>query len=108
MELQFNGRPAQIQSQHNEGLVAAMVRAWQWREDLLAGKVSTMKAFAQREGLDRRYVMRVLRLSFLAPDLIDAILNGRQPPEFTLERFRRPIPLEWARQRQYFSFPPSS
>jgi hypothetical protein len=52
--------------------------------------------------------MRVLRLSFLAPDLIEAILNGWQPPELTLERFRRPIPLEWARQRQYFSFPLAS
>jgi hypothetical protein len=65
-------------------------------------------ALAQREQLDRRYVMRVLRLSFLAPDLIESILMGGQPPELTLERFRRPIPLEWEMQRTYFSFPLSS
>jgi hypothetical protein len=50
--------------------------------------------------------MRVLRLSFLAPDVIDAILNGWQPRGFTLEPFRRPIPLEWAAQRKFFGFPP--
>ena len=50
--------------------------------------------------------MRVLRLSFLAPDLIDAILAWHQPPTFTLEPFRRPIPLEWAAQRKLFGFPP--
>jgi hypothetical protein len=107
-ELQVKGTAAQTQSQPNEGLVAALVRALQWKDDLLEGRVSTMTALAQREGLSRRYVMRILRLSFLAPDLIEAILNGWQPPELTLERFRRPIPLEWARQRQYFGFPPAT
>jgi hypothetical protein len=75
---------------------------------MLEGHVLTIKALAQREGLTRRYVMRVLRLSFLAPDIIEAILQGRQPAHFTLESFRRPIPLEWAAQRQYFGFPPAS
>ena len=83
-----------------------MVRAFQWKEELLAGRVPTIKALAQREGLARSYVMRVLRLSFLAPDVIDAILNGWQPCGFTLEPFRRPIPLEWAAQRKLFGFPP--
>ena len=82
-----------------------MVRAFEWKEDLMAGRVSTMKALAQREGLARSYVMRVLRLSFLAPDLIEAILNGQQPPEFTLEPFRHPIPFEWNVQRKFFGFP---
>jgi len=87
--------------------VAALVRAFQWKEDLVAGRVLTVKALAQREELDRCYVRRILRLSFLAPDLIEAILNGWQPPELTVERFRRPIPLEWTVQRKYFGFPPS-
>jgi hypothetical protein len=86
--------------------VTAVGRAFQWRDELLAGKVATIQALAQREGLTRRYVMRVLRVNFLAPDLIDAILAGHQPPAFTLEPFRRPIPLEWAAQRKLFGFPP--
>jgi len=104
-ELQCQGVPAQTKSQLNEGLVAALVQALQWRDDLLAGRVATIKALAQREGLARSYVMRLLRLSFLAPDLIEAILNGRQPPALTLEPFRRPIPLEWTMQRKFFGSP---
>lgn len=104
-ELRLEGAPDQTKSQLNEGLVAAMVKAFQWRDDLLAGRVATIKALAQREGLARSYVMRLLRLSFLAPDLIEAILNGRQPPALTLEPFRRPIPLEWTMQRKFFGSP---
>ncbi len=104
-EIQFKGASVQAKSQSHEGLVAAMVRAFEWKEDLMAGRISTLKALAQREGLARSYVMRVLRLSFLAPDLIKAILNGQQPPEFTLEPFRHPIPLVWTVQRKFFGFP---
>ncbi|WNM61901.1 hypothetical protein [Candidatus Nitrospira neomarina] len=56
--------------------------------------------------MTRRYVMLVLRLSFLALDLIDAILAWHQPPTFMLEPFRRPIPLEWVAQRKFFGFLP--
>jgi len=104
-EIQFKGVPAQTTSHPHEGFVLAMVRAFQWKDELVAGRVPTIKALAQREGLARSYVMRVLRLSFLAPDVIDAILNGWQPRGFTLEPFRRPIPLEWAAQRKFFGFP---
>jgi site-specific DNA recombinase len=107
-ELRLPGVPTQSKSQFQEELIAAVVRALQWRDDVIEGRIPSIKALAQREQLDRRYVMRVLRLSFLAPDLIEAILIGWQPPELTLERFRRPIPLEWAMQRKYFSFPSSS
>ncbi len=107
-ELRLPGVPTQPKSQFHEALIAAVVRALQWKDDVIEGRIPSIKALAQREQLDRRYVMRVLRLSFLAPDLIEAILMGWQPPELTLERFRRPIPLEWAMQRQYFSFPSSS
>ncbi len=107
-ELRLQGASPQLKSQFHEGLIAAVVRALQWKDDLIEGRVTSIKTLAQREQLDRRYVMRVLRLSFLAPDLIEAILLGWQPPELTLERFRRPIPLEWAIQRQYLSVPSSS
>lgn len=105
-EFQFHGALAQAKSQPHEGLVTAVVLAFGWKEDLMGGRVSTVKALAQREGLARSYVMRILRLSFLAPDLIEAILNGQQPAELTLEPFRHPIPLEWTVQRKFFSLPP--
>jgi len=45
---------------------------------------------------------RVLRLTLLAPDIVKAILDGRQGPEVTLGRALEPFPLEWAVQRYYF------
>ena len=104
-EFQLNGALAQAKSQPHEGLVTAVVRAFEWKEDLMVERVSTVKAVAQREGLARSYVMRILRLSFLAPDLIEAILNGQQPAELTLEPFCHPIPLEWTLQWKFFSLP---
>ena len=106
-ELMLEGVPVRTNPQPQAGLVAAVVRALQWKDELLEGRVPTIQALAQREGLTRRYVMRVLRLSFLAPDLIEAILMGQHPPAFTLEPFRCPIPLDWAVQRKYFGFIPS-
>ncbi len=53
----------------------------------------------------RNYILRILRLGFLAPDLIEAILNGRLPLAVTLEPLRHPIPLEWPEQREYFGLP---
>jgi DNA invertase Pin-like site-specific DNA recombinase len=107
-DLQVQGTPVPTPQAPHAGLVEVVRRAFHWRAEMLDGHMSTIKALAQREGLTRRYVMRVLRLSFLAPDIIEAILQGRQPAHFTLESFRRPIPLEWAAQRQYFGFPPGS
>ncbi len=108
MEFQVKGAVPEVHSQPNEALVSALVRACQWKADLVAGRVTTVKALAHREGMDSCYVRRLLRLSYLAPDLIEAILNGWHPKELSLEQFRRPIPLEWAQQRKFFGFSPSS
>jgi len=68
------------------------------------GRVATITAIVQREGLTRRYVMRLVRLSFLALDIIEAILQGQQPAHFTLEPIRCPMPVDWVAQRRYFGF----
>jgi hypothetical protein len=49
--------------------------------------------------------MCILRLGFLAPDLTEAILNGKLRVPVTLEPFRHPIPLDWAEQREYLGMP---
>jgi hypothetical protein len=58
----------------------ALARARTWHEWILAGEVSGRRAIAQRLGLNERYVSRVLECAFLAPDIVEAILDGRQPP----------------------------
>jgi len=54
---------------------------------------------AEREGIAPSYMTRVLRLTLLAPDIVDAILDGKQRPEVTLARVLEAFPVEWGNQR---------
>ena len=65
------------------------------------GKARSLAEIAAREGLAVRYVGRLIRLAFLAPDIVESIVEGRQPPSLTAEAVTRhiEIPLEWRAQR---------
>jgi site-specific DNA recombinase len=82
-------------------LVKAVARGYAWRQQLLNGSVRSTAEIARNEGITRRYVARLLRLGFLAPDIIAAILAHRQPAHMTVDRLRGPIPFE---QRRLFGF----
>ena len=62
------------------------------------GEFATIGELAEREGIAVSYLTRVLRLTLLAPDIVDAILDGKQGPEVTLARLREPFPVEWGEQ----------
>jgi hypothetical protein len=82
-------------------LLKAVARANQWFDDLLSGRVPSMVALAAREKVDERYISRVLRLATLSPEVVESIVEGRQPPDLTLQMLlSRPIhlPLDWAAQ----------
>ena len=79
-------------------LVKALARAFRWRRMLESGVVSTVGEIATREKINKSYVSRVLRLTLLAPEIVEAILDGRQAPEVTLRVLMGPFPVEWARQ----------
>jgi DNA invertase Pin-like site-specific DNA recombinase len=66
----------------------------------------SVRDLAEREGMDKGEVSRVLPLAFLAPDIAEAILDGRQPPELTASRLKRlrNLPLNWEQQRRYLGF----
>lgn len=65
---------------------------------LESGEVATIAELADREGIAPSYMTRVLRLTLLAPDIVEAILDGRQGPEMTMVRLLEPFPAEWNRQ----------
>ena len=67
-------------------LVRSIARGHAWFEDLVAGRASTIKQIADREGLTDRYVTRLLDLAFLPPALVEDILDGRQPADLTVEK----------------------
>ena len=79
-------------------LVKALARAFRWKRMLESGEFASISELAVREGIAFTYMARVLRLSLLAPDIVEAILDGRQRPEVTLARLLEPFPVEWSRQ----------
>ncbi len=64
------------------------------------GALATIAELAEREGIAPSYMTRVLRLTLLAPDIVEAILDGKQGPDVTLTRVLEPFPLAWRTQRQ--------
>jgi site-specific DNA recombinase len=96
LAVEFRPKPA---------LVKAIARAHSWSEQLLNGKVLDQKSIARDTGLQDRYVSRVLRCAFLAPDIVEAILEGSQPPDLTFKKLCDNIPMNWADQRNQLGFP---
>jgi site-specific DNA recombinase len=83
-------------------LLKAVARARRWADDLVSGKVRSVGELARREGIDGRSVRRLIPLGFLSPRIIEAIAEGRQPVELTVEMLTRRIdlPLLWSAQEQ--------
>ncbi len=84
----------------------ALVKALQWHEGLVSGAIASTADIAKREGTAQRYVARILKLAFLAPDIIEAIIIGNIPIDCTLARLRKGFPMEWDRQRKVLGFTP--
>jgi len=83
----------------DSAMVKAVARAFRWREMLENGEYSTVREIATAEKINESYVGRVLRLTLLAPDIVEAILNGRQTPRLQLDALMRPFPTRWKEQR---------
>ena len=84
-------------------LVKALARAFRWKRLLESGEFVTVSELAEREGIAPSYMTRVLRLTLLAPDIVEAILDGKQGPEVTLAQGLEPFPLAWQLQGKHFS-----
>ena len=84
-------------------LVKALARAFRWRRMLETGAVATVGEIAGREKINKSYVSRVLRLTLLAPEIVEAILDGRHPEGVTLRVLLKGFPVEWKGQRSYRS-----
>ena len=76
-------------------LVKALARAFRWKRMLESEEFATIAELAEREGIAASYMTRVLRLTLLAPDIVEAILDGKQRPLVTLVRLMEPFPVEW-------------
>jgi hypothetical protein len=89
----------------DNAMVKAIARGFRWREMLENGKYSTIREIAESEKINESYVSRVLRLTLLAPEIVEAILGGRQALGVQLEGLLRRFPVEWREQRTVFFGP---
>ena len=90
----------------DEALVKAGARAYSWFEDIRMRRISDLSELAVRDQLTRSYVQAHLPLAFLAPSIIGAILEGRQPADLSLKQlmYRTDLAASWNSQRQQLGF----
>ena len=82
----------------NGTLVSALAKAYRWQEQLESGKYASLEDLAAANGVDRTYVGRILRLTSLAPGIVERILNGHEPDGISLRRLQKGVPLAWSDQ----------
>lgn len=87
--------------QTDNTMIKTLARAFRWKRMLESGQFATIAELAEREGIAPSYMTRVLRLTLLAPDIVEAILDGTQRPEVTLARLLEPFPMDWGQQGSF-------
>lgn len=93
--------PTDVRETHDSTLIEGIARAFHWQRLLDSGVMTSGSDIARAEGLHHSTVNELLRLTLLAPDIIDLLLAGRQPRRMTLMWFQRhPLPVDWQAQRQ--------
>ena len=86
----------------DNAMIKAIARAFRWREMLENGTHATIAEIAVAEKINESYVGRVLRLTLLAPDLVETIQTGKQPTGLQLEDLLQKFPVVWREQRMQF------
>ncbi len=95
-------QPASSARQLNMPIIRALARARRWQRLLEDGTYVNILELSKKEKINKSYVSRTLRLMLLAPDIIEAILDGRQPPTLQLNDLEGGHPVEWELQRRMF------
>jgi hypothetical protein len=97
----------QISPRTDPALLKMIARAHCWFDDLASGRSASMVEIGKREKVGKGYVSRIIRLAFLAPEIVEQIVNGCQPPNLTAESLlkdRTEMPLAWDAQHQMLGF----
>ena len=85
----------------DNAMVKALARAFRWRKMLDEGVHATIDDLAKARSVAPSYVSRVLRLALLAPDIVEGILDGRQPTEIQLDDLLDGFPLVWEERENW-------
>ncbi|MEK7412790.1 MAG: hypothetical protein AAB263_05695, partial [Planctomycetota bacterium] len=106
VKLTIPPEPGRDVRQPDPALIKLIAKAHAARKTLFDGSGRSMKEIAQAQGHEPHYFSVLVKLGFLAPDIIAAILDGRQPPELTRQTLARirDLPMEWDQQRRLLGF----
>ena len=97
-----------LRSNRDDVLINALASAHRWKRMMDSGRFDSITQLADEEGGDRGNLSRMLRLTLLAPDIVDAILDGRRPEMVTISELKKTFPMEWDKQREHFGFSANS
>ncbi|TDH60795.1 hypothetical protein E2C06_20060 [Dankookia rubra] len=95
-----SGGETQVPTRADPALVKALARAFRYQRLLDEGRYSSISEMAAAERIERGYLGTLLRLTLLAPDIVEAILDGRQPDGMDPTRLLAPFPVTWAAQQE--------
>jgi len=96
----------EIRPRRHDALTIAVARAHHWQSLLDSGKYQSISALTRDLKVDFGYVSRLLQLTLLAPDIIEAIVNGDSPSGLSLDKLQWRLPLQWSEQRRLLGFTP--
>ncbi len=99
-----SGAEIQMPRRQSLPLIKAVARAHRWPEKIMRGEFQSRQSVAKFAEVDQRYAGRIIQFAFLAPDIVEAILEGRQPVDLTVQKLLHGFPLEWAQQRKHLGF----
>lgn len=92
-----------LRPQPQRPLVVALAKAFTWQRMMESGEVGSIKELARQNHVNPSYVARILRLATLAPDIVESIVEGREPSGLSLRKLVANVPLMWEEQRQAMS-----
>jgi len=96
------GVPVRPSPSPDDTLLKALARAHRWKRMLEGGEIRSLNELAEAEKISPSYLTRIYRLTLLAPDIVEAILDGRQPRILQLADMMDDMPAEWETQRERF------
>jgi hypothetical protein len=86
--------------QPNGKLMTALVRAWRWQKLIEAGKYASVREAARAEGVAKSYAAKISKMVLLAPDIVEAIVEGRADDRVMLKVLEGTLPVDWEEQRR--------
>ena len=89
----------------DNAMVKLLARGHRWHRKLFNGTQASIEDLAKSENISPSFVSRILRLAYLSPTVVEAILDGKYPAHLTMKDLMEPFPVEWAMQEKKFLQP---